>query len=130
MRFKVLQGRLLLGAASEGPGAPLRRLPVLGVCLGGGLQQWCVNLPQLLPGISEGTFAVETTSAAKDCFSHYDTPVAEQLKFHGDKYAFFLSRVSLHLTPFKCTWLKIQLPEFHRDLKFTGIFFLLEPVFW
>ncbi|XP_068864481.1 uncharacterized protein [Aphelocoma coerulescens] len=50
----------------------------------------CVNEPQLLPSVSEGTFPVETTPAAKNCCSHYNAPAAEHLRNHGDKYAPFL----------------------------------------
>lgn len=63
--------------------------------------------PSSFPSVLEGVFTVETTSAAKDCFSQYNTSVVEQVKYHGDKYTLFLFGVSLHLTPSKCTWLKI-----------------------
>lgn len=67
----------------------------------------CLDEPQLPPSLSESMFPVETTSAAQDCFSHYNTPVTEQAKYHGEKYVLFLFRVSLCLSPSKCTWLKI-----------------------
>lgn len=67
----------------------------------------CLREPQLPPSLSESMFPVETTSAAQDCFSHYNTPVTEQVKYHGDQYVLFLFRVSLRLSPSKCTWLKI-----------------------